>query len=270
MKGEHIMKIEKYHLVLVMVTVILCGPTFGQTEPPIIEDGPVLIGQANPTLAGIDKLYVSITQVGEEPNKDGLVWEKLRNKVKNKLKDSGIKIVSGKESGYPINIPDLRINVNMLKLDDSQQYVFSIQTLLGRQVYLTKESSLSIRAIVRKIGPILEVSSVKSMPFKVTDVVFEQVEAFTNAYLVANPKSVKTADVNDANNVTPIKIKRRVKTAAKSKAAKKKYVASKNSKIFHKARCNWAERIKQKNIVRFNSGADAVKAGKRPCKQCKP
>ncbi len=48
------------------------------------------------------------------------------------------------------------------------------------------------------------------------------------------------------------------------------YVASVNSKVFHKPNCKWAKKIKEKNLVGFKSREDAVNSGKRPCKVCKP
>ena len=80
------MKAEKYYLILAVVAGILCGPVLGEVEllPRLDERG--LIGQANPTLAGIKEFYVFIVQPGSEPNKDGLIWEELQAKIEHKLK----------------------------------------------------------------------------------------------------------------------------------------------------------------------------------------
>ena len=48
------------------------------------------------------------------------------------------------------------------------------------------------------------------------------------------------------------------------------YVASKNSKVFHKADCGDAARILDKNLVHFDTREEAVASGRRPCKKCKP
>lgn len=49
---------------------------------------------------------------------------------------------------------------------------------------------------------------------------------------------------------------------------KKKFVASKTGKVYHDARCNWADNIKQENKVWFKTSAQARKAGhkKHKCK----
>lgn len=48
------------------------------------------------------------------------------------------------------------------------------------------------------------------------------------------------------------------------------YVASRNREPFHKATCRWAKKISPANVEQFNSRKQAVKAGHRPCKVCRP
>jgi micrococcal nuclease len=49
-----------------------------------------------------------------------------------------------------------------------------------------------------------------------------------------------------------------------------KYVASKKGKKYHKPECSAAKRIKQDNLVTFDSAEKALKAGYTPCKICVP
>lgn len=48
------------------------------------------------------------------------------------------------------------------------------------------------------------------------------------------------------------------------------FIASKTSDVFHKSDCRWAQNISADNIVKYESKDKAIKAGKRPCKWCKP
>lgn len=57
------------------------------------------------------------------------------------------------------------------------------------------------------------------------------------------------------------------KKAAESKGG---FVASKSSKVFHRATCSHAKRISEANIVRFSTANEAKKTGRRPCKTCNP
>ena len=48
------------------------------------------------------------------------------------------------------------------------------------------------------------------------------------------------------------------------------YLASKNSKVFHRDTCRQAATISEKNIVRFENKNVVIQTGRRPCKICKP
>jgi micrococcal nuclease len=154
----------------------------------------------------------------------------------------------------------------MLKLVEQQQYVFHIQTSLAKRVYLTGDVSQSVKVDVWKTEPVMQVVSIEGMPAAVTKAALEQVEAFILACLAANPPSKRPADVNDVNEVS----KEQAEPAAESKPAENKYVASKNSNVFHKPDCAWAKKIKPENLIYYSSRNEAIKDGKRPCSQCKP
>lgn len=259
------MKTKRYYLILTILIGLLCTPAFGRTGlSHSDEPGLVLLGRPNPTLAGIDKLWVVILPPCAEPNKDGLVWEELETEVKNKLQKAGIK-TDFRIAGSILNIPELRVNVNMLKLED-QQYVFHIRTSLSRAVRLAVKGKLRFKTDVWKTEPVMQAIPIKDMPAKVTDAVLEQAEAFIVAWLAANPKPTQWADANNISTVP----KEQTTPAAKSTVAEYKYVASKNSKVFHRPQCSAAKRIKPENIVTYSSRAEVIRDGKRPCKLCKP
>lgn len=48
------------------------------------------------------------------------------------------------------------------------------------------------------------------------------------------------------------------------------YIGNRNSKIFHYPNCQWAKKIAPQNKVIFESREEAIKAGYRPCKVCRP
>ena len=48
----------------------------------------------------------------------------------------------------------------------------------------------------------------------------------------------------------------------------KYYVAKKGGKVFHRPSCRFARKIRHRII--FKSRSQAIKAGLRPCKRCKP
>jgi micrococcal nuclease len=61
--------------------------------------------------------------------------------------------------------------------------------------------------------------------------------------------------------------------AAKAKEQKQPapaFVASVLREPFHKPSCEWAKKISAKNLETFKTRDEAVKAGHRPCKVCRP
>jgi methylphosphotriester-DNA--protein-cysteine methyltransferase len=49
-----------------------------------------------------------------------------------------------------------------------------------------------------------------------------------------------------------------------------KYVASSNGKTFHRADCAWAKGIDPSALVTYKTKEEAIAAGKKPCRICKP
>jgi hypothetical protein len=293
------MKTKKYHLMLAAVITILFISATGNTElPPPIKQRvigeplePGLIGQPHMALAGVQQMYVVIKPPDSEPNKDGLVWfwSELEKSVSDKIKEeTGIKIVEddiGKMSPdvakllkrrsisaahlefRSANIPELRVDIDMLKLQDSEQYVFHIQTSLATKVYLPRGRPWSLKADVWKALPIMQAISARNMAGKVTELVLKQVEAFILAHRVANYQFAQTPSADGPQKGVR---KDTPKPPPRLLATKFNYVASKNSKVFHRPGCEWAQRIKPENLQGFGTRAGAIRAGKRPCKRCKP
>jgi hypothetical protein len=263
------MKTRKYYLVLAVVIGILCVPVFGEVELPPPENEPLLLAQPNPALMGIRQLYIVVLPPDGEPNKDGLNWKNLEAAVQSKIGEAGIKIAQAIQHEHTLrslDIPELRIDINMLKLEEPVQYIFHIETSLAKKVYLTKDASRRIKVDLWKTEPIMQAVSVEDMPAAVTSAVSEQVEAFIHAHLAANPSNKRPSDSNDISKA----VEEQVKPAAESTPAEYKYVASKNSKVFHKPDCIWVKKIKPENLVNYSSRDEAINAGKKPCKQCNP
>lgn len=252
------MKSKNYYLIFI-VTGILCLSAPGQIEFERSEDELLLIDKPCPTLAGIDELHVVVLCAENEPNTDGLNWAQLKNKVTGKLDEAGIKQIDA-ITGNIINIDELRICVNLLKLEDTQQYAFFIQTAIVRAVRLKDMQDPVFKANVWQAAPALRAVSLEGMPDAVVKVVLEQVDVFVHARLAAN----------SYDNLLTETQKMKTDLSSQSQAAAGKYVASKNSSVFHKPDCRSAKNISRDNLVVYNNRDEAIKAGKRPCKSCNP
>lgn len=286
------MKTEKYHLVLAIMVGILSVPALGEVEFPRTVEAD-LIGRPYPTLAEIEQLYVVIVTRHSQPDEDGLLLKELEQSVRDKLKDAHITVaeddVDKMKSDFKkvllrrlkekdvqnlrfrsINIPELRIAIDALKLTDSQQYVFRIQTSVVRAVCLSREHRPLFKADVWKAVPAMQVVPLQNMPAVVSNKVLEQIEEFIHAYVAANPPSVRPSDAEPGDTVLPTSPEAVSKQPAEQAVAMYKYVASRNSNVFHSPDCRWAKKISSENLVGYNSREDAIKDGKRPCRWCKP
>ncbi len=275
------MKLERYYLIFGVITVILCVTASSQAEVPE-PDETMLIAPANPALAGIKVLNVVVAIRPTEPSptgdaqrrKSGLDSKSLKAKVERVLEKAGIKIFVPREGvNYDMDISsDLKVSIEILDLGDSQQCVLRVQTSLSRGVCLIEQRNLAFKADVWTAEPVLGIAPLQNISGKVTEVVVSQVETFIQAYTIANTAEGRTPDVplgtpNGANDTAPKKLSEAPR--AKS-VAEYKYVASKNSQVFHRQNCRSAKRISPENIVGYSNRDDAIKAGKRPCKVCTP
>ena len=271
---------EKKVLILAAVIGILCisAPAGIELSLPTDEpDKPFLIGRAYPELAGLEKLYAIIVTPYSEPNEGGLIWRELNPKVKHKLEEAGVNVAFVTDvpdmAGSPSisrELPALRVYVNLLKLKDSQQYVFCIQTSLARAVHLARDSSSFIKADVWKTQRVMQAASVQDMPVVVSSLILKQVETFAAAWREVNPPDKRTSDANDIGIALLTNPAEQTKTNAESILAEHKYVASKNSKVFHKSDCRWAKNISPSNLISYRNREEAIKDGKKPCSTCKP
>ena len=248
-----------------IVTGILCAAALAQIESPR-PDEPMLIAPANPVLTGINQLDVVITTRGTEPNRNGLDIKILKTEVERRLEKAGIKVFVPKEGvSYKLAISsDLKVSIEMLNISDSQQCVFRIQTSLSRAVRLDEQSNWLFKADVWTTEPVMRTEQLRNISGKVTELVLAQVEAFIQAYRAANAAGSRSPYPNvTAPKESP-------QQPVKKAVAEYKYVASKNSQVFHTSNCRSAKRISPENMVGYSSREEAVNAGKNPCKICKP
>ena len=259
------MKTEKCFLIAALVTAILCAAGGGEVESISHERESVLIGPGDKVLAGVRELYVVVGSRVPGPYD----WRELEAKVEARVKEAGIKTAGAiyLEGEFKcLDLPELRVYIDAVKLEENEQCVFHIRTALATKVFLEQESSWFRKAEVWQVRPVMQAVSAGDVRAKVEQVVLEQVEAFINARAVANARIPQFHDANDVAAVP----KAQVQPAPERSAAKYRYVASKKSKVFHSSECRSAGRISPENIVGYNSREQALMAGKRPCKQCKP
>ena len=258
------MKTKRYFLASTVVAMVLC------VSAVAIENEHLLLDHS--LLAGIGQLQVVIIRPATEPNIDSLFWDELEGQVRDKLTKAGIKIYPPLISTtvIPADAPELRVMADMVRLANCQQCVFHTRTLLAAKVLLEGKPKFSVKADIWRINSPIQAVPAENMRTAVTQEVLGQVEAFIISYLSANPQSGRRPDSNDTNNVSLTAKTVQTEPNTKPAAAEYKYVASKNRPTFHKPDCRWTKKISPENLVGYKTREDAINAGKKPCKQCKP
>jgi len=257
------MKPGKYYLVLAVFGSILFSLASAETESP--QNDFMLINRHNPALAGIKEVSIAVAMAGTEPNQQGTLRKNIESMVISNLAEAGIKI-NRDGTGGTSDIPELKVEINTLKIEDCQKYVFHVQTSLSRLVRLEKQDRMLFKVDVWKTEPAMGVSSFQNMPEPIENTASEQIGVFVHSYIAANPQRTRQTSIDNEPNVSPIPQNEQTKPTT----AEYKYIASKNSNVFHKAGCSMAARISPANLVFYNSRDEATNAGKRPCKRCNP
>jgi len=252
------MKLAIYFSLLISAFLFSCAYA---AVPQDSGDDLPLLNKPDPILTGVEPLCVVVISHGDELNRTSLILKNIKRKTEADLKKAGIDVLVVPDENNPPELPELRISIDIFRPENSNRCFLHIQTSLAKLVYLEKDLSLSIKTDIWKIGPEMELAPYENMQAMVTRMVSKQVDVFIHACIGAN-SAVKSSE-SKSPNVTPAQV-------GKSEPAKQIYVASKNSKVFHKPSCRSAARIKAENLVTYNSREEALAAGKSPCKQCKP
>ncbi len=257
------MKVLKNISVAMVFTVFLWSAAFGQ-----IQDDNISEPKPDIALEGIKRIGVSILTFGNEPRGYEVDWKSISDQTEKSVADSGIEIISP-VGDLKSGTGELKIYVDMLEVEDSNRYVFRIQTSIARKVFLPGKRRYRMRADIWHTKAVMKAVLVDQFVAEIAAVAAEQVKQFVGEWTAANARA------NRPSRTTKIKIAQNQQRSEKYEVAfaaaiGNKYVASKNSKVFHKAICSSAERIARKNIVKYAAKVEAVNAGKRPCKICKP
>lgn len=257
------MKIKTYYFIFIVATVFFCSAVSGWAEQSPPSKEPILISQSHPAFSGIDTLHVVVLQYGSKQDKDAQFYKQLKEDVKEKLCLAGIDLETPTADNILI-IPELRIYISMLVLEDSQQCVFHIRVALARAVCLKDTQSPVFKSEIWQAIPVMQTVSAENMTAKITDLVLEQIDGLIDLYKATNPlgKQLSEESINETDSS--------MATEKQIDATEHKYVASKSSDIFHKPDCRWAQNISKENLITYKSRDDAIKAGKRPCKTCNP
>jgi len=135
------------------------------------------------SLRGLKGVYVEVERIEPEIEKDGLTKNHIRRDVELKLRKTGIKTLSKDEWFNTIGSPYLYVNVNVMKLRASKEYIYSVNIALRQNVYPVREPIEVIGATTWSIGGIVGITYNLN---KIRSSVKSQVDKFIKAYLAVN------------------------------------------------------------------------------------
>ncbi len=234
------------------LVAILVGASLGATaDAPPPKDQEILLS-ASQALVGADPLCVALAVTGAEQSLRLVDTPKLKTQIVGKISGAGIKHVED-ERGL---VPKLVARIEGTPVPDSDKVVCRVQVSLIRQVLLSRLLNLSVPAEVWQGRPVTVVAAKAGVAETVSSAVASQVEAFLDSYKTAATFSTLPAGVKADH--------------AASAASGYSFIASKDSQVFHRPDCRWAQNIASDNRVGYKSRQEAAQAGKRPCKTCKP
>jgi hypothetical protein len=241
--------------------------------------------QNNPALWDVNCLYVTVVlhprdYFPVEPSV--LTVPRLTERIEAVLRDRGIISCADvnspmaadikKEFGSYSNLrirqdgfPELRLDIDILPLPDANQFILRVQVFLAKKLPLGENSDYYVLADVWKNEPVARLVSKANLPDAITDAALEQVRVFIAAKSISKPSDINQIGPGFAKSSVELNTK-----PNKPQNVESKFVASKNSQVFHKPGCPFAQKIASKNRVSYSSRDEAVAAGKRPCKSCNP
>lgn len=263
------MKTRNCYLILALATAICSVSALAQLEyhPPAEKREPI---SPDPGLVGIKLITVTVVPPDRVPDKGFLDQEGLKAQVEARVRKAGLNIFTPKEGVvYRLGeISELKVQLEAFKLADSGEYICRLQTFLSRAVNLAHkyDRSWTFRADVWKTEPAMVAASLADMSGQLAKVVLRQVDTFIATCVAANPPGEQAVPGDGAARTEQPK----GESAAKAPALGQMYVASKNANAFHKPDCRWAKNISPGNLVGYGSRDEAIQAGKKPCKSCKP
>jgi hypothetical protein len=249
------MKMLKRGLFAAILAVCIC-PQIAHAE---IANTLELRGQKDPALAGIDINNLTIKLVGDAntvANSQALrgIEALAQNRIRKTC--SGMSVSSsGRKRKNSDGKPALRIDIRIVDLDNDSSVCF-VQTRLCRDVRLPDDNVSSFEAVVWETMPFIETFRRIELREELEKIVDMQAKNFAHSCITSNSQLLSENDAQDEPEQT--------------EQAQSTFVASKNSQVFHKPGCPFAQKIVSKNVVSYESRDAAVAAGKRPCKSCNP
>ena len=279
------------YIFITLVILTLFPATAIRADNKIAGQQPLSAGVLNPALIGIKAIRVAVFYQNAPIGLDDGFLADMRAGAERRLAESDRRLAVLLQEGFNarfLDPPLIRIDINKFFLIAGGPPVFSVQTTLFASVTVESNPGFFLRVDVWSKADTIQAPNPNGEIAAVNSLINRHIEEFVKDFSLANALPSVPADVNNINNLPPQK----PQTSAKPKTSdfanatpdrevkpqapptdtpiQYSYVASKNSKVFHKPDCTWVKNILPNNRVFYKTRDEAIAAGKKPCKKCKP
>lgn len=134
---------------------------------------------------GLNGVFVSVERLDPRIEENDLTADQIRADVVSQVRGAGIRILSKKEWFDTEGSPYLYVNPNILKLQESEEYVYSVHISLKQTVYPARNPIEISGAATWSIGGIIGITPNLRT---IRDAIRGQVNEFIKVYLSVNPK----------------------------------------------------------------------------------
>jgi hypothetical protein len=254
------MRIKRHRiLTTVLVICVVAGLTANSSAK---------LNPQQESLRGVNTMTVEVICSGDA-EETGLNKEDIGKDVRRQFEEAGIKIMPRQVWGRVPGRCRLKVMITVYKPSGLETFIYSLRVNFLQTVALERNPETRIDAVTWELTQLGNGS--KS---RLAEEMAENLKIMANSFIrdhrQANPPGGESSDAKDTKRVSVTAPKEQAKADTELAASEYRYVASKNSKVFHKPGCRWTTRIKPENLVGYSSKDEVIKAGKRPCKQCKP
>ena len=216
------------------------------------------------SLRGVKEMNVDVVY-SQEVKETNLNQKDIRVNIAKQLEQTGIKILPQQLWGAAPGRCRLKVLIKIYKPTSLETFIYNLKVYFVQTVTLQRIPEIKVDAVTWELSWLAHGSKdrlTKVVPANLKIIT----DNFIRDYQLANPKSSELP-VNSDNIISVEPPEGQIRSDV---TVAYRYVSSKNSQVFHSPQCRSAKRIKPENLITYSSREEAIKAGKRPCKVCKP
>lgn len=243
---------RKMNLTVVMVTCLLAGLTANSSAK---------LNPRQKSLRSVQAMTVDVV-CSQDVKDTGLKQQDIRDNIVKQLEQAGIKIMPVQLWQKVPGRCRLKVLIKVYRPSDLKTFIYNLKVCFVQTVALERIPDAKIDAVTWELSWLAH-GTKNRLTEAVPANLKLMTENFIRDYHLANPQGSGSSGSIVSTSAPKGQISSGV-------TARYLYVSSKNSQVFHSPQCRSAKRIKPENLVGYNSREEAIQAGKRPCKVCKP